>query len=257
MDPPADVADTVRRNLARVRQRMADACARARRSPDDVRMVAVTKYAPAAAIAALLDAGVTDLGESRVQQLVRRAEDFGASMQGLDASGTRPTWHLLGHLQRNKVRHWLAVSRVLHSLDSSRLVGEIESRAAALGATVDVFVEVNVSGERSKGGVTPDLVVELLESVRAAPHLRLSGLMTMAPLTPDPADARPVFRALRELLGSMRQARVVPDGCRGLSMGMSHDFEVAIEEGASVIRVGSCLFEGLPPPRREAGEPDT
>ncbi len=240
------VADTVLENLARVRRRVADACSRAGRSPDQVRIVAVTKYAPAEAVRALIDAGVSDFAESRVQQLQRRAQEFGASLLGLDERGTRPTWHLVGHLQRNKVRPWLDASRVLHSLDSERLAGEIEARAAALGAMVDVFLEVNVSGERTKGGVAPHDAPALADRVRALPHLRLRGLMAMAPLTPSAGDARPAFRALRELLESLRAGGVVPRECGGLSMGMSHDFEVAIEEGATVVRVGSSLFEGLP-----------
>lgn len=246
------VAATVLENLARVRRRVADACSRAGRSPDQVRIVAVTKYAPADAVRALIDAGVSDLAESRVQQLQRRAQEFGASLLGLDARGTRPTWHLVGHLQRNKVRPWLDASRVLHSLDSERLAGEIEARAAALGAMVDVFLEVNVSGERTKGGVAPHDAPALADHVRRQSHLRLRGLMAMAPLTPSAGDARPAFRALRELLETLRAERVVPRDCDGLSMGMSHDFEVAIEEGATVLRVGSSLFEGLPAARPSA-----
>lgn len=248
----ASVVARLTDNLTRVRASIAAACARAGRSAEEVHLVAVTKYVEPPVIQALLAAGCRDLGESRVQQLVPRAAAIGAdlSIPG-DESGCafgvigRPRWHMIGHLQRNKVRQLLPQARILHSLDSERLATELSEQAARTVGQVGAFIEVNVSGEESKDGVAPDMVEPLLDHVRSLPHLRVLGLMTMAPLSGEPSQARPHFARLRGLLERLRDSRIAPPECRHLSMGMSHDFEIAIEEGATWVRVGSALFEGI------------
>lgn len=249
--------DVIGRNLTHVRERIADACARCGRSVVSVELIAVTKYAPPGAIAALLDLGVSQLGENRVQQLSQRAAEFGSAARGLHEPAPQPgppNWHMIGHLQRNKTRALLDSARIVHSLDSIRLADALDAAAEDRGVRVDVFVEVNLSGEAAKTGIAPADVEALIEHLRQRDHLRIAGLMTMAALTPRPDDARPTFAALRKLLESLHQRRMIASDCTELSMGMSHDFEVAIAEGATIIRVGSSLFEGLRPASR-SGSP--
>lgn len=238
-------ARRLRDNLARVQQQIDAACRRAGRAREEVRLVAVTKYVGPNVIAALLSAGQFDLGESRVTQLVERATTLDSTPCGIDDPPRAARWHLIGHLQRNKVKPLLSRCRIVHSVDSLRLAQEINGRALATPGGVDVLLEVNVSGESSKAGVGPDDLPMLVEQVAELRRLRLCGLMTMAPLHPDPQRARPHFAQLRGLLEVLHARRLVGDACRHLSMGMSQDYAVAIEEGATLVRIGSVLFEGL------------
>lgn len=240
------------RNLGTVRENIASACRRRGRSPDEVLLVAVTKSVDPDVIRALLALGIRDLGESRVQQLVRRAGLIGSAPHGLDHplppdAGTPPRWHMVGHLQRNKVKAALEHARIIHSLDSIRLAEEIEHQAARGGFTVEALLEVNVSGETSKQGVHPAELRPLVEHVRGLPHIRLRGLMTMAPLEADPQATRPHFARLRELLGELRREGLAGPECAHLSMGMTNDYAVAVEEGATIVRIGSALFAGISP----------
>jgi len=238
-------------NLARVRGNIADACQRADRDPRSVQLLAVTKVVSLEILQELVHAGVADIGESRVQQLVSRAEACDPprfdwpETPGSDDSA-RPRWHMIGHLQRNKVRQLLPHARIIHSLDSERLARALDTHAESLDVTVDAFVEVNIASENSKEGVQPKDLPALLEAVAGCPHIRLRGLMTMAPLDPDPEHARPHFARLRSLLEQIRTAAAAGTACGHLSMGMSQDYMVAIEEGATIVRVGSTLFDGLP-----------
>lgn len=240
----------LRENVGRVRQNIADAAARSGRDPDDVHLVAVTKYVSPAVLRALVEMGIAEIGESRVQQLTERADEFGDAAFGWpnDDAGPpqSPRWHMIGHLQRNKVRQLLPHCRIIHSLDSTRLADAIEQRAGELDVDVDVLIELNVAGESRKSGIAPAELGPLAEHVGDLHHLRLRGLMTMAPFDPDPEHARPHFARLRDWLDSLRSAGVVEPHCTHLSMGMSQDYPVAIEEGATLVRVGSALFEGLP-----------
>lgn len=250
---PDHIAETLARNLDHTRVRLCAAAARARRDPESIRLIAVTKYAPLAALVALQHLGQRDFGESRVQQLVARAEALGTSCSSvlttreaeIDASDTElaPTWHMVGHLQRNKIRPLLQATRIVHSLDSLRLATALQSIAAQVGAVVDCLIEVNVAGEASKTGVDAATLPPLLDVALGLPNLRICGLMTMAPFFEDPQLARPVFAELRKLAGTL-PIPATADRIE-LSMGMSHDFEVAIEEGATMIRIGSALFEGI------------
>lgn len=235
MQPPAWL-DRLRENVRIVHETIAAATARSGRAAGDVTLVAVTKTVNLEVIRALAELGVADLGESRVQQLVERA---------MQTSAAPVRWHLVGHLQRNKVRTLLRHARIVHSLDSIRLADELDVEAGRIGAAVDAYCEVNVSGEASKQGVTPGEARELVAEAGRRQHLRIAGLMTMAPFSADAEAARPVFRALRELLAELRAAGAAPPACTGLSMGMSQDYRVAVEEGATCVRVGSALFDGV------------
>ena len=228
---------TIATRLEAVRERIAAACERAGRDPAGVTVVGVTKTHPVEAVEEALAAGQVDLGENRAQELVPKAGEA-ASM------GLAPRWHFIGALQRNKVRQVLPHIAVLHSLDSLRLATEIQRRAEqGRSPNPDVplpcYLEVNVGGEDSKQGIEPAEVGELLREVSDLRHVDLVGLMTVAPQVDDPELVRPVFRALRELAEA--------HGLDELSMGMTEDYEVAIEEGATVVRLGRVIFG----PRRQ------
>lgn len=208
-----------------MRERIAAACARVGRDPSEVELVAVTKGRDPAEVRALVAAGQRVLGENRVQAWREAADAVG----DLDVA-----WHLIGHLQRNKVRFCRRIASI-HSLDSERLALALEDEGAKHAHRFEVLVQVNVSGEASKYGVAVGELAALLEAVAPLTHVRVRGLMTMAPYADDPEEARPHFRRLRALAEQ--------HGLRELSMGMSGDFEVAVEEGATIVRVGSALFE--------------
>ena len=215
---------------AEVRHRIEAACARSGRSADEVTLVAVSKTHPIEAIAEAVTAGLRVFGENRAQEFVPKA--LAARERGLAAE-----WHFIGHLQRNKVRDALPYIDVLHSLDSERLVREIATRAAEARPghrPLRCFLEVNVAGEAQKEGIAPSDVGPFLAAARPVEILDVRGLMTVAPRVNDPEEVRPVFRALRELAAEHRLSE--------LSMGMTDDFEVAIEEGATVVRVGRAIF---------------
>lgn len=217
-------------NAADVRRRIAAAAARAGRDPAAVRLIAVTKTFPAEVCAAAVAAGIQDLGENRVQEGVGK-------VAALAAAGLHPTWHLVGHLQTNKVKAALSAFRVIHSVDSLDLAAVISRRATA---PIEVLVEVNVAAEPSKFGFAVAETPAACERIAALPNLMLRGLMTVAPQTDDPETVRPVFRQLRELAAAL--------GLPELSMGMTDDFEVAVEEGATMVRVGRALFGPRPAP---------
>jgi len=221
-------------NLREVRDRIAQAARRSGRPPDAVRLVAVTKAVPPGTIRLLLDAGQADIGENHAQQLRDRAAEL---------EGAPVRWHMIGRLQRNKVKYVVPVAAMIHSVDSLRLAEEISKRAQAAGARATCLVEVNVSGEEAKGGLVPADVPRVADAIAALPALDLVGLMTMAPLADDPETVRPVFAALRECLARVnREAAALPAPLRELSMGMTQDYEAAVEEGATIVRVGTALF---------------
>ena len=233
----------IEKNLHLILKNVELACAKANRLPREVSLVAVTKAADAEAIAALLELGVTDLGESRAQQLVARAAEAAAYVQRRPQPlAGKVRWHMIGHLQRNKVKPVLDCAEVIHSVDSLRLAEEINARAEHLGRTVEVYLQVNCSQEEQKYGVAVGAATHLGEMICTLPNVRLIGLMTMAPLTPDPEQARSSFLRLREILDEMRGDRVGGEHLRHLSMGMSNDYIVAVEEGATILRIGTALF---------------
>ena len=214
----------IRTNLERVRERVARAAERAGRRAEDVLLVGVSKTVDVARIRAALSAGLGALGENRVQEARDKIAEIG-----------RPVaWHLIGHLQTNKVRDALELFDVIHSVDRIDLARELDRRARAKGRTVDAFVQVNVGGELSKGCWPPEAIETAVEAVSALAGLKLRGLMTIPPPVERPEDARGWFRALRKLA----ERHGLPE----LSMGMSGDFEIAIEEGATMVRIGTAIF---------------
>lgn len=221
---PATSPDDIAANIAAVRKRIAAACERAGRPPDGVTLIGVSKTHPAEAVAAAYAAGLRDFGENRVQEAAAKIDE-------LRERRVAPVWHLVGHLQRNKAGAAIGRFDILHSVDSERLAEAISERAEA---PVRVLIEVNVAGEASKHGVAPEDVSALAGRVARMPKIELLGLMTVAPRADDPEDVRPVFRTLRELRDSL--------GLRELSMGMTDDFEVAVEEGSTLVRVGRAIF---------------
>ena len=215
-------------NLERVRERVARAAERAGRRPDDVLLIGVSKVVEVERIRAALAAGIGALGENRVQEAKAKVAELG-----------RPVpWHLIGHLQTNKVKDALPLFDLIQSLDRLELAQELERRAAALGRVVEALLQVNVASEASKGGFAPDAIGAALDTIGALSHVRIRGLMVIPPEAERPEDARPWFRRLRELADK--------HGLRERSMGMSGDFEVAIEEGATMVRVGTAIFGPRP-----------
>lgn len=214
--------------LAEVRQRVTTAAARSGRAPQAVTIIAVTKTHRAEIVTNALAAGLTDFGENRVQEGVAKAAEIDSSLNA-DAAG--PTWHLIGHLQTNKVRAALNTFAILHSVDSERLLRAISSAATT---PTRVFIEVNVAAEPQKYGISVAEVPGIVALGRSLENIEVLGLMTVAPHTDNPERARPVFRTLRLLAEA--------EGLSGLSMGMSNDYEVAIEEGATHVRIGRALF---------------
>ena len=228
-----DEVARIAENVARVRGRIAEAAARSGRAPSHVTLVAVTKYVPADMVRPLVAAGCLDLGESRPQQLWEKAAAL---------SDVPIRWHLIGHLQRNKVRRTLPLLTMVHSVDSPRLLAAMDEECAA---RLPVLLEVNVSGEAAKHGFPPETIEPFLAQWAGCRHVSLRGLMCMAGLEGGLETARRDFSALRALRDRLRPR--CPPGVTldELSMGMSGDFEAAIEEGATIVRVGSALFEGI------------
>lgn len=222
--------------LSAVLARMECATARAARPAGSVRLVAVSKTHPPEAVAAAAAAGQRIFGESRVQEA---RDKIACCPHGLE-------WHFIGHLQKNKVRQAVPLFDMFHSIDSTGLAHAVDRVAGEAGRTVDGLLEVNVSGETTKHGFTPAELRRAFAPLAKLPRLRIAGLMTMAPYSDDPEDARPVFRALRELRDELQEKHGWP--LPELSMGMSGDFETAIEEGSTLVRVGTAIFGVRPQP---------
>lgn len=221
--------DDATTRVARVRAAIAAACARCGRDPRDVTLVGVSKIHPATVVQPVIDAGVTILGESRVQE----AADKVPHLTGISEL------HLVGRLQRNKVKPAAALFDVIHSVDRLPLAEALQAAAQSTGKVQRVFLQVNIGRETQKGGVVPEALAELAEAVSAMAHLRLEGLMCVPPYDPDPEAARPYFQALARLASDLPTRDGPP---LALSMGMSNDFPIAIEEGATHVRVGTALF---------------
>jgi pyridoxal phosphate enzyme (YggS family) len=232
MSRAAETVD-IAANVARIRERIARAAAGAGRNADEIRLVAAAKTVDAARVAEAIAAGVTDIGENYVQEAAAKRDQVGGSAR----------WHLIGHLQRNKVASAAKIFDNIQTVDSPRLAQSIAARARALGRTLEVLLQVNTSGESSKSGIAPDRLEELFEAVAPLQGIRVQGLMTIGAMHADPETGRPEFRLLVGLAGRLERLGAE---MRWLSMGMSHDFEVAIEEGASLVRVGTGVFGRRP-----------
>ena len=236
-----DVERILAGNLAAVRQRIAEAARRAGRRPAEAALVAVTKNRPIRLIEALLAAGQRVFGENRVQEALPKI----AAFEGSPAGGPNPEWHLIGHLQGNKAKPAAQYFTLIHSADSERILAALDRIGREQGKTVRALLQVNTSGEAQKSGCSAEEAHGLFVRAEGLSGVRLEGLMTMAALVPEPELARPSFRALRVLRDQLLEKGVQPERLRRLSMGMSSDFEVAVEEGATLVRVGSALFQGL------------
>jgi len=236
-------------NYKKISDNIAKAAAKARRNINEITLVAVTKNATPDQIKQLVEHGVSDFGESRVPQLQQRSAQMDewlhrmASRSGkkLPAVGSL-RWHMIGHLQRNKVKPVVSICSLIHSIDSLRLAEEIYDEATKIKRPVQVLLEVNVSEESSKHGVAVGAAVHLAEQIDTMDELQLIGLMTMAPYSQDPENSRPHFARLREIYEEVRFRKIAGEKFKHLSMGMSGDYQVAIEEGATMIRVGTALF---------------
>lgn len=226
-------------NIARIRRRIAAACTRAGRDPSEVALVAVSKTFSVQDIRGAVEAGVGDIAENYVQELLRKRE-------GLTQEPVR--WHFIGHLQSNKVKYLAGWVQMIHSVDSVGLAREIDRQGGRAGRVIDVLVEVNTTGEESKYGLPPREVAGCVRQMRGLDAVRVCGLMTIGPFLPDPEGSRPMFRRLRELSGEVAGLGQANVAIRHLSMGMTGDFEVAIEEGATMVRLGTAVFGIRPAP---------
>lgn len=233
--------------LKRVKETIASACARAGRDPAEVTLVVVTKSATIEAVEEVIRLGQVDLGENRVQQLKKvyaQVEEFLQQASGGQPTTNRVRWHMIGHLQRNKVRQVLPLIEMIHSVDTLRLAEEINSCASKLGICSKILLQVNTSEEPQKFGVPVGASPHLAEQIQTLPNLKLVGLMTMAPLTHNKDEIRKCFVRARELFIEMRGEKIVGRQFNELSMGMSSDYEIAVEEGATILRIGSAVFSG-------------
>jgi pyridoxal phosphate enzyme (YggS family) len=230
MNEQINIVREIKGRLETVRERIRRAAERVERDPASIELVVVTKTHPPETIQALFQAGHETIGENRVQEAVTK-------MDALAGSGR---WHFIGHVQRNKVKQIAGRFELIHSVDSARLIEELEKRTAEIGREQRILLELNVAGEEAKTGAAPEALSSMLEALAAAPHLRAEGLMTMAPYAEDPEIARPCFARLREIIDSLpRMEHFTP---RHLSMGMSGDFEVGIEEGSTIVRIGTAVL---------------
>lgn len=235
--------------LDEIRNRIAAAAAKAKRDPSEITLIAVTKTAAPEQIREILQLGVSDLGESRVQVLTQRAAQLNEFFQrrvihGEGAPPQKIRWHLIGHLQRNKVKAVLPLVHMIHSIDSLRLAEELDLQAQKLGRKLPVMLQVNASEESTKFGVAVGAAVHLAEQIDSMPSLQMTGLMAMGPLDAPEDKIRHTFARAREIFEEMKWHKIGGAALRHLSMGMSHDFEIAISEGATMVRIGSALFGG-------------
>ncbi|MGQ9687899.1 MAG: YggS family pyridoxal phosphate-dependent enzyme [Desulfobaccales bacterium] len=226
----------ISQNLREIHRRLHEAAVRAGRNPAAVRLVAVTKTVDLERLREAVAAGQTLFGENYVQEAKAKIAALGPGL----------TWHFIGHLQSNKAKAAVELFELIHSVDRLRLAQALDQAAGRLGKIQDILVQVNLAGEATKSGAAPEEVPELLRKISQLPHLQVLGLMTMPPWFPDPEEARPYFRALRELRDRLRRLKVVEGELPELSMGMTSDFEVAVAEGATLVRLGTAIFGARP-----------
>ena len=224
--------NTIRDHLNEVRENIQKACEKAGRSPQEVTLIAVSKTKPLFMLEEAYEAGARDFGENKVQEILEKHPKMPEDAR----------FHMIGHLQRNKVKQVLPHAVLIHSVDSYRLAEQISQEAGKLGITAKILLEVNVAKEESKFGMMPEDVEEMAGQIAALPHLQIEGLMTIAPFVDDPEKNRPVFRKLYQLSVDIKKKNIDNVNMGVLSMGMTGDYQVAIEEGATMIRVGTGIF---------------
>ena len=220
-------------NIKSLETRLEAVCARVGRSRDEITLVAVSKTFGADRIREATKAGLRDFGENYVQELTAK---------NLQLNDLSPRWHFIGHLQSNKVKYIADFIHLIHSVDNIGLAQEIDKRAERCGRTLDVLVEVHTTDEATKSGARPEETASLVRQLAALGHLRVQGLMTMGPFSDDPNDSRPSFRRVAALAREIEGDGIAGVSMKKLSMGMTHDFEVAIEEGATLVRIGTAIF---------------
>ncbi|MBN2136563.1 MAG: YggS family pyridoxal phosphate-dependent enzyme [Sedimentisphaerales bacterium] len=241
------VMSKISERLERVKKNINSACTRAGRDPSEVRLVIVTKSADIEAVKEVIRLGCTELAENRVQQLKKVSVQLAGHLQdgGAESEPAKEiSWHMIGHLQRNKVRQVLPIASLIHSVDTLRLAEEISVSATRLNVRSKVLLQVNMSSEPQKYGVPVGAATHLAEQISTLPNIEVVGLMTMAPLTHNKDVVRRCFVRARELFEEIRGERIVGPGFKELSMGMSSDYEIAVEEGATILRIGSAIFAG-------------
>ena len=219
-------------NIRSVTRRIAKCCEKIGRSPESVKLVCVTKTASIEEIAEVLNCGLSSLGENRVQDALSKYA----------AIRNNAEWHLIGHLQTNKAKDAVSIFSLIHSVDSTRLAKEIDEEAGSIGKVQGILIQVNTSGEKSKFGIEPAAAIDFIKDIVVYPNISIKGLMTIAPEVEDPETVRPYFKALRELLHEVNRSQVTSHKLEVLSMGMTNDFEVAIEEGSNMVRIGRAIF---------------
>ncbi|MCC8152468.1 MAG: YggS family pyridoxal phosphate-dependent enzyme [Lachnospiraceae bacterium] len=222
----------VRENLAEVERRIQAACDRAGRDRSEVTLIAVSKTKPIPMLNEAYEAGVREFGENKVQEMMDKFEVMPSDIH----------WHMIGHLQRNKVKYLMGKSYLIHSVDSLRLAEEISAQSVKHGVDTDILIEVNIAGEESKFGTSSEEAIQLVTEAAKLPNLHILGLMTIAPYVENPEDNRIYFRKIRELSVDIASKKIDNVCMRILSMGMTGDYEVAIEEGATMVRVGTGIF---------------
>lgn len=223
-------------NLEKVQERIKAAAENAGRKFEDITIIAVTKTIEPEKIVKIIDCGMKDLGENRVQELCEK----------YDIIKKECNWHLIGHLQTNKVKYIIEKVALIHSVDSIELAKEIQLRASKINRVIEILVQVNVSGEESKFGIQPQEVRDFIKTISSFPNVKIKGLMTIAPNTDEKDCIRVVFRNLNKIFIDIKQENIDNIDMEILSMGMSNDFEIAIEEGANIVRIGSAIFGGRP-----------
>ena len=220
------------KNLKSIQDKVKDACKRSGRHPEDVTLIAVSKTKPVSMLQEIYDLGIRQFGENKVQELTDKYEKLPKGI----------SWHMIGHLQRNKVKYLIGKTTLIHSVDSLRLAEAIEAEAAKKNCLVDVLIEVNVAREESKFGISPEEVLPLVEQIARFRHIKIKGFMTIAPFVENPEENRIHFANLRKLSVDIASKNIDNGSMRILSMGMTNDYEVAIEEGATMVRVGTGIF---------------
>ncbi|MBU0709744.1 MAG: YggS family pyridoxal phosphate-dependent enzyme [Candidatus Omnitrophica bacterium] len=225
-------------NLCGIRERIASVCSKINREPESITIVAVCKNRTVEEIREAIAVGITDIGENKVQEAIAKYNKLSAVSCQLSAS----KWHMVGHLQSNKVKQAVKIFDLIHSVDSLKLAEGINRQAESFAKVQDILLEVNTSGEASKYGLRPQETIGVIKGLAGFKNLNIKGLMTIAPIVDNPEDARPYFKSLRELRDKINNLRLITYDLQ-LSMGMSDDFEAAIEEGADIVRLGRAIFE--------------
>lgn len=222
----------IRENVQFARNKIAEACRRSGRKSEEIELVAITKTVDVELINEAIEAGIRVVGENRVQEAWRKFQEVGEKVH----------WHMVGHLQTNKVKRVLQFADMIHSVDSVYLAREIQTQAKKLERTIEILIQVNTSGEESKFGFEPEATIGAIEEVSTLPNLKIKGLMTIGAFLPNPEDVRPCFKLLHDLKDRVNERGITSVEIGTLSMGMTNDYEIAIEEGSTMVRVGTAIF---------------